>query len=133
MIRSVAFVIAIIISSSIGLAPTSTRARNRSPWCTEQFLFSSANVYVEGSTSQGVPCTISYGTHSDILAYSVVQRPRHGILGSAGREGDRFLTAYKPNAGYVGTDEFAVGIRFAPRSTHVEATTVVHVHMTVGP
>lgn len=136
MIRSLAFcIIAIIIGSSVGLAPTSTRARNfryGSTWCTGRFLFSTANVYVEGSTSEGTPCAINYGIYSDILGYSVVQQPHHGMLGNAGSEGGRFLTAYKPNAGYMGTDEFAVKVRFAPRSTQVEATTVIHVHMTVG-
>lgn len=133
MIRPLAFCIMAIVGSSVGLAPTLAHARNGRTACTPGgFRFSSADVNVEGSTSQDVPCTISYGARSDILAYSIVQRPHHGIVGSAGREGERYLTAYKPNAGYVGTDEFAVKIRFAPRSTHVEATTVVHVHMTVG-
>jgi len=134
MIRFAAFWIAII---SIGLGPTSTHARNfghgQTACVPGGFRFSSANVDVEGSTGRDVPCTFSYGKRSDILAYSLVQRPHHGMVGSAGREGERFLTAYKPNAGYVGTDEFAVKIRFAPRSTHVEATTVVHVRMTIGP
>jgi hypothetical protein len=135
MIRSAAYWIT-STSISIGLAWTPTCARDfgsGSTACTSAFLFSTANVFVEGSTNQDVPCTISYGTHSDILAYSVVQRPHHGVLGSAGREGERFLTAYNPNAGYVGADEFAVKLRFSPRSTHVEATTVVHVHMTIRP
>lgn len=134
MIRVAALGITII---GIGLGATSADARNLgygSTSCTPGgFRFSSANVSVEGSTSRDVPCTFSYGRRSDILAYSLVQQPHHGVVGSAGREGKRYLTAYKPDAGYVGTDEFAVKIRFAPRSTHVEATTVMHVHMTIGP
>ena len=137
MIRSPAFwVVAIVIGSSAGLASTSTRARNfghGSNWCTGRFLFSTANVYVEGSTGEDMPCTINYGIYSDILAYNVVQRPRHGMLGTAGSEGSRVLTAYKPNSGYRGADEFAVRIRFAKKSTGFVGTTVVHVHMTVGP
>jgi hypothetical protein len=63
----------------------------------------------------------------------IVQRPRHDALGSAGYSGIRFLTAYKPDAGYVGPDEFAVKIRYWTRMTQLELTTVVHVQMTVGP
>jgi hypothetical protein len=97
------------------------------------FRFTEGSTFVTGATRKDEPCTIGYGLFSAIRGYSVVQRPRHGALGSAGYSGIRFLTAYKPDAGYVGPDEFAVKIRYASRMTQVELTTVVHVQITIGP
>jgi hypothetical protein len=75
------------------------------------FRFTEGNTFVTGATRKDEPCT----------------------LGSAGYSGIRFLTAYKPDAGYAGPDEFAVKMRYLLRSTQVELTTVVHVQMTIGP
>jgi hypothetical protein len=97
------------------------------------FRFTEGNTFVTGATRKDEPCTIGYGLFSAIKGYSVVQRPRHGALGSGGYSGIRFLTAYKPDAGYVGPDEFAVKIHYLTRMTQVELTTVVHVQMTIGP
>jgi hypothetical protein len=97
------------------------------------FRFTEGNTFVTGATRKDEPCTIGYGLFSAIRGYRVVQRPRHGVLGSAGYSGIRFLTAYKPDAGYAGPDEFAVKMRYLLRSTQVELTTVVHVQVTIGP
>jgi len=97
------------------------------------FRFTEGNTFVTGATRRDEPCTIGYGLFSAIKGYGIVQRPRHGALGSAGYSGIRYLTAYKPDAGYAGPDEFAVKIRYLTRMTQVEMTTVVHVQMTVGP
>jgi len=101
--------------------------------CTGRFRFTGATTSLSGATRRDEPCTIFYGMFSRIKAYNVVQRPRHGALGSSGYDGIRYMTAYKPDAGYVGQDEFAVKIRYEPRSTLIDDTTVVHVQMTIGP
>jgi len=101
--------------------------------CTGVFRFYGPTASAQGTTRRDQPCTIVYGGRSDIIGYSIVQPPRFGVLGSAGHSGGRFLTAYKPNPGYVGPDEFAVSIKYAPRSTHVAKSTVFRVQLTVGP
>ncbi len=105
----------------------------RADRCMGPFRFTGPETFLNGATRRDEPCTIGYGAFSDITGYSVVQRPRNGNLGSAGHNGIWFLTAYKPDAGYVGPDQFTVRVRYAPRSTRVESTTVLHVQMTVGP
>jgi hypothetical protein len=120
-----AFAVALLVAFSASSA--------RADGCIGPFRFSGASTFLNGTTRRDQPCTIGYGALSEITGYRVVQRPRNGTLGSAGRNGKWFLTAYKPDAGYVGSDQFAVRIRYAPRSTQVESTTVVHVQMTVGP
>jgi hypothetical protein len=101
--------------------------------CTGRFRFTGATTFLNGATRRDEPCTIFYGMFSAIKGYSVVQRPRHGALGSSGYDGIRYMTAYKPDKGYVGPDEFAVKIRYEPRATLIEGTTIVHMQMTVGP
>jgi hypothetical protein len=63
----------------------------------------------------------------------VIERPHNGVLGTAGNRGGLHLTAYKPNSGYVGPDEFTVEVGYSPRATRVEKSTIVHVQMTVSP
>ena len=65
--------------------------------------------------------------------FSVIERPRNGVLGTAGNRGGLYLTAYKPNNGYVGSDEFTIAVGYSPRATHIEKSTTVHVQMTVRP
>ena len=101
--------------------------------CTGPFRFYGPTASAQGTTGRDRPCTIVYGGRSDIIGYNVVQPPRFGVLGSAGHSGGHFLTAYKPNPGYVGPDEFAVSVEYAPRSTHVTKSTVFHVQLTIGP
>ncbi len=74
-----------------------------------------------------------YGMKSEITGYQVIRRPAHGVLGSAGHNGVRFLTAYDPAPGYVGADEFEVGISYSVRKTGIARSTVVHVDMTIAP
>jgi hypothetical protein len=101
--------------------------------CTGPFRFYGPTASAQGTTKRDQPCSIVYGGRSDIIGYNVVQPPRFGVLGSAGHSGGRLLTAYKPNPGYMGTDEFAVSVEYAPRSTHVAKSTVFHVQLTIGP
>jgi hypothetical protein len=130
MARSAAFRTALVAAALVAFATSGAQAER----CVGGgFRFTEGNTFVTGATRKDEPCTIGYGLFSAIRGYSVVQRPRHGALGSAGYSGIRFLTAYKPDAGYVGPDEFAVKIRYAPRSMQGELMTVVHVQISVGP
>ncbi len=65
--------------------------------------------------------------------YQVVAKPAHGTVGSAGYRGSRLLTAYKPEAGYSGPDDFTLSIDYTPRKSGVAKSTELHVHMTVAP
>jgi len=128
MARAAAFRTAFAAAALVACATCAAQAEP----CTGRFRFTGAATSLTGATRRDEPCTIFYGMFSRIRAYSVLQRPRHGALGSSGYDGIRYMTAYKPDAGYVGPDEFAVKIRYEPRSTLTEDTTVVHVQMTVG-
>jgi hypothetical protein len=130
MVRSAPFRTAL---TTVALATFATPGAQAEQCVGGGFRFTEGSTFVTGATRKDEPCTIGYGLFSAIRGYSIVQRPRHGALGSAGYSGIRFLTAYKPDAGYVGSDEFAVKIRYAPRSTQGELMTVVHVQMSVGP
>ena len=78
-------------------------------------------------------CTLNYGLRSSLSGYTVVQRPTHGTLGTAGRENGWILTAHLPNADYVGDDEFAVRVVFVPRGAQESFSTIVHKRLRVGP
>jgi hypothetical protein len=101
--------------------------------CAGTFRFVGPQTELEGKTKKNVPCTIAYGLRSDINGYQVVAKPAHGTVGSAGYQGSRLLTAYKPEADYSGTDDFTLSIDYTPRRTGVAKTTELHVHMTVAP
>jgi hypothetical protein len=100
---------------------------------TGDFRFVGDRTDVEGSTRHDEICELKYGKKSDITNYSVVQKPSHGTIGSAGNQSNRYMTAYRPNPGYVGDDNFSVKINYIPRATGISHSTVVHVHMTVSP
>jgi hypothetical protein len=99
--------------------------------CSSQFIFTPPQTVVRGSTRKEEICTVSYGRLSDITGYRVIQKPSHGTIGSAGREGEHFLTAYKPSSGYVGSDDFAASINYTIRSTGVSRSTIVRVYINV--
>ena len=88
---------------------------------------------LQGSTRKDQACGIYYGKRSDITSFRVIERPRSGTLGTAGHREGQYLTAYKPNSGYVGPDEFTVEVGYSPRAMHVEKSTIVHVQMVVSP
>ena len=57
---------------------------------------------------------------------SVAQRPKHGTVGTYGE----FSYAYKPNAGFVGTDSFAVLMKF--NKAGVDGQTLISVSVNVA-
>ena len=101
--------------------------------CTGAFRFVGPRTELQGMTKKDQPCGIYYGKRSDITSFRVIERPRNGILGTAGNREGLHLTAYKPNSGYVGPDEFTVEVGYSPRATHVQQLTIVHVQMVVSP
>jgi hypothetical protein len=101
--------------------------------CVGDLRFKEGRTHWSGSTRVNEVCTLHYGTRSDIVGYRVIRAPSHGTLGKAGLQGDRFLTAYKPHAGYVGPDSFAVQITYIPRATGVRSSTLLFMDMTVLP
>ena len=87
----------------------------------------------EVSVPRETVCTLNYGVRSDITAYRVLKRPAHGTLGAAGQENGRYMTAYKPNAGFVGSDVFAVKFGYTPRDSGIPLSTTLFVRVNVGP
>jgi hypothetical protein len=116
-------------------------AAQRGPFCVGDFRFGQSGfVEVQGATRSGQPCMINYGKRSAIMSHQIGRRPANGVLGSAGRANDRYLTAYRSRPGFVGTDVFEVDIRYVPfagRGARFnmpdERTTRVRVVMTVTP
>jgi hypothetical protein len=101
--------------------------------CSGNFVFVGPQTDLAGRTRKNTPCTFVYGKRSDINGYQVMQKPAHGTIGSAGYRGTALLTAYKPDTGYTGDDDFTLGIDYVVRRTGAARSTVVHVHMTVDP
>ena len=101
--------------------------------CVGDLRFTEGRTHWSGSTRVNEVCTLHYGTRSDILGYRVIRPPSHGTLGKAGHEAGRFLTAYKPHPGYVGSDNFAVEITYIARGTKLQSSTLLYMSMTVLP
>jgi hypothetical protein len=119
---------------AVALLPMATAAQQAVGCHSGHFDFvRGGRTELEGQTSRNTVCVLNYGERSDITSYSVVQKPAHGTLGSAGRENGRFLTAYQPNPDYAGGDEFAVRIDFVPRNQRQSFSTIVHMRVRVGP
>jgi hypothetical protein len=122
----------IIAVATVPIAFSLTSA-NATTSCAGVFRFVGPRTELQGRTKKDQPCGIYYGKRSDITSFRLIERPRNGVLGTAGNRGGLYLTAYKPNSGYVGPDEFTVEVGYSPRATHVEKSTIVHVQMTVSP
>jgi hypothetical protein len=102
--------------------------------CTDAFLFTpNGRTDHNGVTRQNMVCTIKYGKVADISGYRLVTPPTHGTVGSAGHQGRRYLTAYKPSDGYIGSDNFVAVINYVSRSSGKHLSTELHIHMTVTP
>ena len=101
--------------------------------CVGDLRFAEGRTDWSGSTRVNEVCTLHYGTRSDIVGYRVIRAPSHGTLGKAGHQAGRFLTAYKPHPGYVGSDNFAVEITYIVRATRVQSSTLLYMNMSVLP
>lgn len=90
-----------------------------------------SQVEIQGTTPRNSVCEIIHHSsrNNAIVGYRVLSRPSHGILGSAdgtGKPGGTYLTAYKPDDNFVGTDVFEIEIRYrrdgAEHPTHIRIT-----------
>ena len=86
-----------------------TAARAQSPGCATQFRFcAGCDTFTTISVQGGKVCTIRYRTTGAIFSQRVVVRPRGGVYGTA----NETYGAYKPNAGFFGSDSFQVDIEY---------------------
>ena len=104
-------------------------------FCMSWFRFNRAPyLEVEGSTSRNQTCMINYGARSEIVGYRLLIKPQHGILGAAGHGGGKYLTAYRPNSGFAGSDSFELQIDYIPfQGPRVRERIKLRVNMTVSP
>ena len=101
----------------------SADARAQSPGCATRFLFcADCDTFTTISVQSGKVCTIRYRTMGAIFGQKVVVRPHGGIYGTA----NETFGAYKPDAGFVGSDSFQVDIEYERSGqrfvTHLKAT-----------
>ena len=83
---------------AVALLPVAAAAQQQAARRSGDFSFvRSGRTELEGQTSRNTVCELNYGTRTDVTGYTVVPKPSHGTLGSAGQENGRFLTAYRPN------------------------------------
>jgi hypothetical protein len=90
--------------------------------CATRFTFcAGCDTFTTISVQTGKVCTIRYRTNSAIFGQKVVVRPHGGIYGTT----NETFGAYKPNAGFVGSDSFQVDIEYERLGqrfvTHVKA------------
>jgi hypothetical protein len=74
-----------------------------------------------------IPASV-YGL-AGILSSTVTLRPKNGLLG----KNTIRIYAYKPNDGFVGSDEFELKVRYDRDDDSGEHTTLLHVNVTVSP
>ena len=87
----------------------SNDARAQSPNCATRFRFcAGCDTFTTISVQTGKVCTIRYRTNTAIFSQKVVARPRGGVYGTT----NETYGAYKPNAGFVGSDSFQVDIEY---------------------
>jgi len=111
--------IALIAIASIYSADASAQ----SPGCATRFFFcAGCDTFTTISVQSGKVCTIRYRTMGAIFGQKVVVRPHGGIYGTA----NETFGAYKPDAGFVGSDSFQVDIEYERSGqrfvTHLKAT-----------
>src|ERR1700730_1778092 len=81
----------------------------QSPGCVSRFTFcAGCDTFTTISVQTGKVCTIRYRSTGAIFGQKVVVRPRGGIYGTT----NETFGAYKPNAGFVGSDSFQVDIEY---------------------
>ena len=87
----------------------STDAGAQSRGCATRFRFcTGCDTFTTISVQTGKVCTIRYRATGAIFSQKVVVRPRGGVYGTA----NETFGAYKPNAGFVGSDLFQVDIEY---------------------
>jgi hypothetical protein len=64
-----------------------------------------------------------------IMSSTVTLRPKNGLLG----KNTIRIYAYKPNEGFVGSDEFELKVRYNRDDDSGEHTTLLHMNVTVSP
>ena len=104
-----------------------SHADAQSRGCATRFTFCpGCDTFTTISVQAGKVCTIRYFTAGAIFGQRVVVRPHGGIYGTTSET----YGAYKPNAGFVGSDSFQVDIEFERLGqrfvTHLKATVNVH-------
>jgi hypothetical protein len=89
---------------------------------------SRANMYVKAGGVCGFHFRVRGGISGKfgVLGNSVSRPPRHGIVGKA----SIYQFAYKPNAGYVGDDDFDLRVRYDRYGVKTETT--LHVSVSVS-
>ena len=96
---------ALVAVGSIYATDAGAQARG----CATPFRFcAGCDTFTTISVQAGKVCTIRYRTTSAIFGQKVVVRPHGGVYGTA----NETFGAYKPNAGFVGSDSFQVDIEY---------------------
>src|ERR1700730_7306695 len=96
---------ALVAVASIYASDAGAQARG----CASRFTFcAGCNTFTMISVQTGKVCTIRYRTIGAIFGQKVVVRPRGGIYGTT----NETFGAYKPNAGFIGSDSFQVDIEY---------------------
>jgi len=86
-----------------------SEAGAQSPGCASRFTFcAGCDTFTTISVQTGKVCTIRYRSTGAIFGQKVVVRPRGGIYGTT----NETFGAYKPNAGFTGSDSFQVDIEY---------------------
>jgi hypothetical protein len=89
---------------------------SRSPF---RFDFGVPSVSSQWRMDRDSECTQTIrGAQVEFKQLTIVQRPAHGRAGVY----STFTYAFKPAAGFVGTDHFAVLIKFSERGVEAETT-----------
>jgi hypothetical protein len=96
---------ALVAVASIYASDAGAQARG----CASRFSFcAGCDTFTTISVQTGKVCTIRYRSTGAIFGQKVVVRPRGGIYGTT----NETFGAYKPNAGFVGSDSFQVDIEY---------------------
>ncbi|SRR5260221_5257899 len=81
----------------------------QTPGCATRFTFcAGCDTFTTISVQTGKVCTIRYRATGAIFGQKVVVRPRGGIYGTT----NETFGAYRPNAGFIGSDSFQVDIEY---------------------
>src|SRR6266481_8539759 len=77
-----------------------------------------------GNARAGKPCQIGFGEKGGIIeVIRITERPLHGVLGVADKEGNRRYVAYVPTTGFAGHDRFELHIQVIPFGQRASLTT----------
>jgi hypothetical protein len=127
-----------ILVGIVALAGLASSAGAQNPfYCSGRWNLAPGTMDQAGLTKRDQICQLVFRPRDKrIVGYRVVKRPAHGVIGSAGQDGDGGLyTAYKPAASYVGSDVFEVEIRYVPLGAAAgagqEVTTRLRMNMVV--